>query len=100
MATPNYKQIEFLLATHKPFVHGRSMSAQWDIDLTAYTVKSYETVIARYLADSDTWYFNPIKYSRTTSKQQTLVKRVIALTSSRVLGFDGQIHKLKTKESK
>ena len=72
----NYKQVELALEVLEPFKHGNSMRAVSENGW--YKVYSYDTQIARYSVIEDTWYVNPNKYSVTTSKQQGLVRRVIA----------------------
>jgi hypothetical protein len=72
----NYKDVESALERLDQFKYGQSMSARYTSGW--YRVYSYETEIARYSLIEDTWYVNPNKYSVTTSKQQNLVKRVIA----------------------
>lgn len=72
---PNYKQIEVLLAQLVPFTHGRSMSAERTAD--EYLVFSYSTIIARCDLITGKWTLNPNKYSVTTSKQQSLIRRAI-----------------------
>lgn len=74
MATPNYKQIETLLANRQTFTHGYSMRAE--LEGNTYVVYSYNTVIARYFGDTGKWWVNENKYSVTTSKQQNIIKRV------------------------
>ncbi len=81
MATPNYKEIETLLALKENFKHGYSMSGQRVAsslrDLAdEYVVWSYRTVIARYNFANGEWWINENKYSVTTSKQQNIIKRV------------------------
>lgn len=74
MGTPNYKQIETLIADKIEFKHGYSMSAQ----RTAYSYRiySYTTCIARYDFESGEWWIDDKRYSVTTSKQQNIVRRV------------------------
>lgn len=72
----NYKEVELALEALEPFKHGDSMRAISENGW--YKVFSYNTQIARYSQIEDVWYVNPHKYSVTTSKQQNLVKRVIA----------------------
>ena len=72
----NYKDVESALEILEPFKHGHSMRATREHEW--YRVYSYDTEIARYSQIEDTWYVNLNKYSVTTSKQQNLVKRVIA----------------------
>ena len=74
---PNYKQIEELLEDRLPFKHGRSMSADYD-NQGVYRVYSYATLIATYDFVSRNWWLNETKYSVTTSKQQNILRRVIA----------------------
>lgn len=81
----NYKEVEQALELLEPFKHGDSMRATREHEW--YRVYSYNTEIARYSAIEDTWYVNSSKYSVTTSKQQNLVKRVIA-------NLDHQAHQL------
>jgi hypothetical protein len=80
-SNPNYKEIEALLRTWQPFEHADSMSALWADGV--YNVYSYTTLIATYsfVEWVDTpagWWLNDTKYSRTTSKQQSILRRVIA----------------------
>jgi hypothetical protein len=72
----NYKEVEQALETLTPFRHGDSMSAENVSGM--YRVYSYRTEIARFNYIEDVWYVNSSKYSSTTSKQQNMVKRVIA----------------------
>jgi hypothetical protein len=72
----NYKDVESALEILEPFKHGDSMKATREHGL--YRVFSYSTEIARFNEIEDVWYVNPHKYSVTTSKQQNMVKRVIA----------------------
>jgi hypothetical protein len=72
----NYKEVEKALEMCEPFKHGDSMQATREYGL--YRVFSYSTEIARFNEIEGVWYVNPNKYSVTTSKQQNLVKRVIA----------------------
>lgn len=74
MAQPNYKQVETLLAAHQPFKHGHSMSAERADD--QYYVWSYSTLIASCNITTGEWWLNETKYSRTTSKQQNIIRRV------------------------
>lgn len=74
---PNYKEIEQLLADLTPFKHAHSMSARIEGD--TYRVLSYSTLIGEYSFATNQWnYFNDSKYSVTTSKQQNILRRVIA----------------------
>lgn len=77
MATPNYKQIETLLAEKAEFKHGYSMSAEMQGE--QYVVFSYSTAIAKYNFNTGEWWINLQKYSVTTSKQQNIIKRVARL---------------------
>lgn len=72
----NYKDVESSLEMLETFRHGASMKATREGAL--YRVFSYDTEIARFNEIEGVWYVNPNKYSVTTSKQQNLVKRVIA----------------------
>ena len=72
----NYKEVEKALETCETFKHGESMRATRESGL--YRVFSYHTEIARFNEIEGVWYVNPNKYSVTTSKQQNLIKRVIA----------------------
>ena len=72
----NYKEVEKALETCETFKHGESMKATREGGV--YRVFSYHTEIARFNEIEGVWYVNPQKYSSTTSKQQNLVKRVIA----------------------
>jgi hypothetical protein len=73
---PNYKQIENLLASKTPFTHQHSMHAVHNGK--EYLVYSYRTPIAVFDIASGEWFLNLTKYSTTTSKQQSIVKRVAA----------------------
>ena len=74
---PNYKDIEGLLATHTPFKHAHSMRAEGNVATGGdYRVYSYSTLIATYI--NGEWSLNENKYSVTTSKQQNILRRVIA----------------------
>lgn len=75
MSRPNYKQIEKLLEVKAHFDNRHSFKAWWDGDV--YFVMSYRTVIAKFHKDINTWYLDSSKYSRTTSKQQSLLLRAI-----------------------
>lgn len=75
MAQPNYKQVAELIAERKPFTHAHSMRAEVHAD--SYRVYSYSTLIATYTYDTGAWWLNETKYSPTTSKQQSLIRRVI-----------------------
>ena len=79
---PNYQQIEReLIPTLTPFTHAHSMRAE--IRDGIYYVFSYSTLIAYiYISDPNISWFNPDKYSVTTSKQQNLVKRAYATLMS------------------
>lgn len=74
MGTPNYKQIEELIGFKQDFKHGYSMTAKREGD--EYVIWSYNTVIARYDFDTAKWWIDPAKYSKTTSKQQNIIRRV------------------------
>lgn len=74
MGHPNYRQIEQMLTSHTPFIHGHSMSAERTAE--AYIIYSYDTEIARYSFADGEWTLNPRRYSVTTSKQQNIVRRV------------------------
>lgn len=73
---PNYKEVETLLESHAPFKHAHSMRAERHDD--AYRVYSYSTLIAEFVWDTAQWTLNETKYSVTTSKQQNILRRVIA----------------------
>ena len=78
---PNYKDIEGLLRTWTPFKHADSMSALWADGV--YNVYSYTTLIATYsfverVGTTAGWWLNDTKYSQTTNKQQSILRRVIA----------------------
>lgn len=81
----NYKEVEEALETLTPFKHGDSMSAENVSGM--YRVYSYRTEIARFNHIENVWYVNSSKYSATTSKQQNIVRRVIA-------NLDHQAHDL------
>jgi hypothetical protein len=72
----NYKQVLEAMESLENFNHNGTMSAVRDNE--GYKVFSYNTEIARYVWDLGLWKLNPNKYSVTTSKQQTYVKRAIA----------------------
>jgi len=72
----NYKEVEQALTRLDQFKHGASMSARYTTGW--YRVYSYNTEIARYSVVEDVWYVNTNKYSSTTSRQQGIVRRVIA----------------------
>jgi hypothetical protein len=79
MGYPNYKVVEEYLSCSAPFKHGNSMSAEW-VD-GEYVVWSYRTVVARMslVTGKKEWWVNPNRYSVTTSKQQTIIRRVAKL---------------------
>lgn len=77
---PNYKEVEQLLAERKPFKHAHSMRAEYSGD--TYEVYSYRTLIAKYDTAENTWWLNENKYSVTTSKQQSILRRVISRGTS------------------
>ena len=76
---PNYKEIPDLIRNKVDFVHSHSMSAYKSALFTKYIVLSYTTVIAEYDWSVGRWtYFNERKYSVTTSKQQNIIRAIIA----------------------
>lgn len=77
---PNYRDIELLIQDKKPFKHSHSMRALWDDE--NYIIYSYRTIIAVWKSDSNTWVLNTSKYSSTTSRQQSLIKRVVTRDTS------------------
>jgi len=83
MNNPNYTQIEESLIPRRiPFKHGNSMSAVLNGD--TYRIYSYSTLIATYSFEWDTWWVDPNKYSKTTSRQQALIRRVAGISSDAV----------------
>lgn len=72
----NYSQIAKLLKVNEPF-KGNSMSAVRGAD-GIYRVYSYSTVIGTYDIESGAVTLNEQKYSQTTTKQQTLLRRAWA----------------------
>ena len=72
----NYDQISKLLKVNEPF-KGNSMSAVRGAD-GIYRVYSYSTVIGTYDIESGAVTLNEKKYSITTTKQQTLLRRAWA----------------------
>lgn len=80
---PNYQEIEKdLIPNLKTFTHGHSMRAT--IADGFYQVWSYNTLLATIcLSNPAIQWFNDEKYSRTTSRQQSLVKRALATFNSR-----------------
>ena len=77
---PNYKQIEELLALKREFTHQHSMRAEIvtddNFEPLFYLVYSYRTLIAQFEFSSGLWSLNRNKYSVTTSKQQSILRRV------------------------
>jgi len=71
---PNYKEIETLISMKLPFEHNGTMSGVIDGD--TYKLFSYRTLIATYEFIGDRWWITEEKYSRTTSKQTGLIRRV------------------------
>ena len=73
MATDTYSTIEDKLNRLEPFDNKNSMSGEWQGD--SFVVYSYRTVIAWKNRDGSL-HLNTDKYSVTTSRQQSLVRRV------------------------
>lgn len=71
----SYKTIETKLRNRESF-NGNSMNAHYTEG--AYMVYSYATLIAYHNYDGEL-YFNPKKYSVTTSRHQNLVKKAWGL---------------------
>lgn len=78
----NYNDIEELLFDRKEFKSGKTMSARYarnELGELCYCVYSYATLIATYNAETRDWWLNEEKYSKTTSRQQNIVRRVAGL---------------------
>jgi hypothetical protein len=79
---PSYKEIaeEFIPAL-KPFKHGQSMRASKWCDASGdiiYDIYSYSTRMASVNTEKrQVTYLNVDKYSRTTSRQQSLIRRAL-----------------------
>lgn len=71
MSYSNYRQIENALIARDNF-DGNSASAKWVG--SEYRVISYSTLIARIGSGGEVW-ISPVRYSRTTSRLQNIVKR-------------------------
>ena len=75
---PNYREIEKdLIPNRKTFKHSYSMSAY--NNGKEYLIYSYQTLIAEINLETGEIKINPNKYSRTTSKQQTIIKRALGV---------------------
>jgi hypothetical protein len=75
----NYKQIEKAIKNNEPFAHNGTMTGEFsrrpDTDELQYRVYSYSTLIySEGLVTGERWY-NDKKYSQTTSRQQSIIKR-------------------------
>lgn len=71
----NYQQIENAIRQNKPFTHNGTMRATM-LD-NEYWIYSYATPIyKKYLQTGEVW-FNEQKYSRTTSRQQNIIRRAV-----------------------
>lgn len=68
----NYKIIERKMRDREPF-KGNTLTAYWDGEV--YKVVSYSTLIATAVQIGYWTTFNDRKYSSTTSKHQSIVKR-------------------------
>lgn len=75
---PNYQEIEKdLIPNLKTFKHSHSLRAE--ILNGYYNVWSYNTLIATVnVSNPAIQWFNDEKYSRTTSRQQSIIKRALA----------------------
>lgn len=71
----NYRQIEDRLELFQPF-RGNSMTGNWTADNETFVVWSYSTIIAEYDATTGNAWINHRRYSRTTSRQQNLIRKV------------------------
>jgi len=68
----NYRTIATKLANRESF-EGNSLRAYWAG--SDYRVMSYSTMIAAYMADTETKWLNETKYSVTTSRHQNLIRK-------------------------
>jgi hypothetical protein len=80
---PNYKEIETeYIPSFKPFKHGHSMRASMWSDAQGhiiYDVYSYSTRVASINVTKNQLVFLDLnKYSSTTSRQQSLLKRALS----------------------
>jgi len=78
----NYRQIEDMLKSLTPF-KGNSMRAVIE-NGNEYRVISYNTTIAMATLDGVVHYYNPTKYSSTTSRQQGIIRRAWGLSGEEV----------------
>ena len=76
---PNYKEIETeYIPSFKPFKHGYSMRAEVNTN-NKYNVYSYSTLLASIDVNTKQVLFLDLnKYSSTTSRQQSLLKRALS----------------------
>lgn len=74
---PNYREIETLIRDFKPFKHASSMSAY--NNGKEYLIYSYRTLICSVNLEDGKIDFDASKYSVTTSKQQSLIKRALGI---------------------
>jgi hypothetical protein len=76
---PNYKEIETdYIPSFKPFKHGHSMRAEVNKTDKEYNVYSYSTLLASInIETNQVTFLNLNKYSSTTSRQQSMLKRAL-----------------------
>lgn len=72
MSYSNYRQIETAIRERREFTGN---SAYATLQAGVYCVYSYQTLIASCEVDSGEVFYNPRKYSNTTSRLQNIVKR-------------------------
>lgn len=70
----NQRQAVEAIRNKEEFKAG-ALSARWECEYRDYVVMSYNTIIAM-CADGE-WKFNSRKYSATTSRHQSIVRRAI-----------------------
>ena len=80
---PSYKEIaEEFIPAFKPFKHGHSMKASKWCDAGGdiiYDIYSYSTRMASVNTEKrQVTYLNVGKYSQTTSRQQSLIRRALS----------------------
>lgn len=72
MSYTSYNSMESAIARRVPF---EGNSAYATLQSGVYCVYSYQTLIASYDVASGEIFYNPRKYSNTTSRLQNIIKR-------------------------
>lgn len=72
MSYTSYRQMEDAIRERREFTGN---SAYATLQAGVYCVYSYQTLIASYDVASSEVFYNPRKYSNTTSRLQNIIKR-------------------------